>query len=281
MKKTFVKKAFLISSASIAFLLIGVVCTMIVSNLMSTPSNDRDWSPDQAILSKALFDNDMVTITNIRNFAYTSTTTYTPAYYDKIFNLTELSSVDYIVEPFSKFGMAHTFLSFGFKNGAYVSISIEIRKQKGERFSPFKGLFNQYEIMYVIADEHDVLPLRAIHRKDHVYLYPIKITDEALRSLFVGMLNRANTLTEKPEFYNTITNTCTTNILDHMNAITEKKASWDIRVYVPDFSDRFAYDLGLIDTTATPKELRTRHEVTDLIKQYVNHPDFSKKIRGF
>jgi len=58
-------------------------------------------------------------------------------------------------------GAAHTFVSFGFKSGDFLAISIEIRKEKGESFSAWRGLLKRYELMYVIADERDVIKLRA------------------------------------------------------------------------------------------------------------------------
>src|SRR3989338_5727732 len=144
-----------------ALLAIGCVSFLIFMSLFyllspEKPSNDHNFTLDQQVLSTAKIEGHTITIKDIRNFTYRTTTDYTPAYYDKTFDLKNLESVWYIVEPFKGYGFAHTFLSFGFKGGEYVSISVEIRKEKGEKFSPWKGLFNNYELMYVIADERDV-----------------------------------------------------------------------------------------------------------------------------
>lgn len=244
------------------------------------PSNDRDWSVDQAILPEASFDGNLVTIKNIRNFTYQSTTDYTPGYYDKTFDLEKLSSVDYIVEPFSTGGnLAHTFLSFGFEDGEYASISVEIRKEKGESFSPLKGLLRQYELMYVIADERDVVKLRSNHRKDKVYVYPIKASKEGMRDLFVDMLARAEKLRAEPEFYNTLTNTCTTNIVRHVRTVTDARIPLNLTILVPGQSDHFAYDLGLIDTDLSFAEARERFLINDRAEKYADDPEFSKRIR--
>ena len=264
----------------ILILLIGLIVSALLVNTIREPSTSRNWNEDQSVLPQIVFEDSSVTIRNIRNFNYTSTSTYTTAYYDKTIQLDDVKTVDFIVEPFSTFGMAHTFLSFGFSDGTYLSISVEIRKERGEIFSPLKGLFGTYELMYVIADEHDVLPLRAIHRKDPVYLYPIRVSEESARELFVSMLKRADSLSTHPEFYNTLTNTCTTNIVDHMNTLTEKRAPFDIRIYMPAFSDRFAFERGLIDTTASMETLRATHDITDLIHTFEQDPQFSQKIRG-
>jgi hypothetical protein len=224
------------------------VIVIIVVNLLTSPSNDRDWNEDQKILSYAEIDGNLVSIHNIRNFKYASTTDYTVNYYDKTFDLKKISRAWYLVEPFSGIpGSAHTFLTFEFENNQFVAISIEIRKQKNEAFHPIKGLFNQYELMYVIADENDVIKLRSNYRKDPVFLYPAKANKEKVKELFVDMIKRANHLKDNPEFYNSITNTCTTNIVHHINKITPKLLPLlNLQVILPANSDRLAYDLGLL-----------------------------------
>lgn len=245
------------------------------------PSNNRDWSPDQAVLPDAEIKENLVTIHNIRNFTYASTTSYTPAYYDETFDLDKIKSVDYVVEPFSEWaGSAHTFVTFGFENDKYISISIEIRKEKGESFSAFKGLFKQYELMYVIADEKDVIKLRSNFRKDQVYLYPIKTTKEKMRALFLDMVQKANYLKEHPEFYNTLTDTCTTKIAKHVNKISPKRIPFSFKILFPGYSDRLVYDLGLIDTSLPFDEIRSKYLINEKALKYADDPDFSFKIRG-
>lgn len=244
-----------------------------------TPSNDRNWSSDQVILPHAEFTGDQVTVFNIRNFTYDSTTDYTPAYYDRTFDLTELTSVDYIVEPFGSIGAAHTFVSFGFSNGDHLAISVEIRKKVGDEFSPLRGLLRSYEIMYVIADERDVVKLRTNHRQNDVYLYPVHTSQANMQKLFVDMLSRANTLKEQPEFYNTLTNNCTTNIARHINQISPDRIPWDIRLLLPENSDALAYELGLLDDSVPLEELRERHRINEKARQYTGTGDFPYLIR--
>ncbi len=250
-------------------------------HMTTSPSNDRTWTTDQAVLSYADIRDNMISIHNIRNFTYASTTSYTPNYYDKTFDINKLVKVWYVVEPFSGIpGSAHTFLSFEFENNEFVSISIEIRKEKGESFSPIKGLFNQYELMYVIADERDVIKLRSNYRKDKVYVYPINASVEKERALFLDMIHRANGLKEHPEFYNTLTNTCTTNIAEHINKITPHSVPLlSLRILFPANSDKLAYDLGLIDTDLSFADARARYYINDKAIKYADNPNFSVRIR--
>lgn len=263
------------------FTFLMAVLFFILLNLLVKPSNERDWNIDQAILPSAEIVGDSVKIYNIRNFYYASTTSYRPSYYDKTFDLNKLKRVWYVVEPFSGIpGSAHTFLSFEFEDSQFVAISVEIRKEKGEDYHPLKGLFNKYELMYVIADEQDVVKLRSNYRQDLVYLYPARANKEQIKSLFLSMLQRANYLRGNPEFYNTMTNTCTTNIVKHINEITHNKISFfDPRVYFPAYSDQLAYRLGLIDTNLSFTETRAKFLINERALKYADSPNFSEKIR--
>ncbi len=258
-----------------------VLLVLLITKFSTKASNDRNWNNDQEILSYAEINNNLVSVHNIRNFSYNSTTEYIKDYYDKTFDLNKLKKVWYIVEPFSGIpGSAHTFLSFEFENNEFISISVEIRKEIGESYSPIKGLLNKYELMYVIADERDVIKLRSNYRKDLVYVYPIKATVEKSRGLFLDMVGRANSLKENPEFYNTITNTCTTNIVKHVNKITPSRVPFlNIKILLPANSDQLAYKLGLIDTELSFEEARKRFYINDRAIKYATSSDFSVKIR--
>lgn len=245
------------------------------------PSLDRDWSRDEAVLARAEISGNTVAITNIRNIDYRTTSDYNIHYYDKTFNLDKIESVWYMVEPFSGYGAgaAHTLVSFGFEGGDYVAISAEIRKEKGESFSAIKGLLRQYELIYVIADERDVIKLRSNYRKDDVFLYPVRTSKEKMQKLFVSMLTRANKLATDPEFYNTLTNTCTTNIVAHVNEIAPGRIPFSYKVLMPGYSDELARQVGLIDNTLPIKELRAKYQINDRAVKYANDPLFSERMR--
>lgn len=255
----------------------------IVALLSIRPSLDRDWTEDQKVLARAHFlPDDQVLITNVRNIKYRTTSDYDVRYYDKTFDLNKLDSVWYMVEPFSGhgFGAAHTLLSFGFENEDFVAISVEIRKEKGESFGAIPGLLRQFELVYVIADENDVIKLRANYRKDKVFLYPVNTTKENMRKLFVSMLNRANELATQPEFYNTLTSTCTTNLVSHVNDLVPGRIPFSFKVLMPAYSDELAQEIGLIDSSIALQQLREKHMINALSEQYGDDPKYSLRIRG-
>ncbi len=265
-----------------AFIFIGIISvTFGVVTLITKPSNTREWNDDQVTLPFTEINDNLVTIHNVRDFIYASTTSYIPNYYNKTFDINTLTKVWYIVEPFPGIpGSAHTFLSFEFSNNQFLAISIEIRKEKGESFNPVKGIFNQYEITYVIADEQDVIKLRTNYRKDLVYVYPAKGTPEGFKKLLLSMLKRANNLKEEPEFYNTITNNCTTNIVQHINEVSPKSIPFfTLQAIFPEYSARLAYTLGLLDTNLSFEETEKRYLINEKALKYSESPDFSAKIR--
>jgi len=244
------------------------------------PSNNRGWSPDQKVLSYGTFEGDLVTIYNIRNFTYRTPSDYDIRYYNKTFNLSQMKSVDYIVEPFSLYqGIAHTFYSFGFENGDYVSISVEIRKEKGEKFSATKGLVRWYELMYVIGDDRDLIKLRSNYRNDTVYLYPLKIPKEIIGAMFKDMVLKANDLTQTPQFYNTITQSCSVVSFRHLNQVSALKVPLSIKLVLPGYSDRYIYDFGLIDSNLSFEDTQRAHRIDEKARRYADDPEFSKRIR--
>jgi hypothetical protein len=265
--------------AILGLLLMALAAWVILLLIVRTPSNDRLWAADQEILPFAEFDGDVIQVKNIRNFEYLSRDEYVQNYYDKTVLISDIESVDYIVEPLASVAVAHTLLSFGLKDGSRIAISIEIRKEAGEEFSPLKGIFEEYEIMYVVVDERDALTLRAVHRDNPVYIYPTVASKDAVQQLFVNMLERATALRDTPEFYNTLTNTCATRIADHINEIVPSRVGWDYRILLPKDSDLLAYELGFIDNSIPLEELRETYLANERIKANVDDPNFSVVIR--
>jgi hypothetical protein len=244
------------------------------------PSNHRDWSPDQAVLAYAEFNGERVTVHNIRHITYRTLEDYTAAYYDKTFDLGKLTSVDFIVVPFNDMpAVGHTMLSFGFEDRNYLGISVEIRKEKGEKYAPLKGIFRQFELMYVVADERDLLLRRVLLDLSDVYLYRARATPAQARALFVDVMRRVNKLADEPEFYNTLTNNCTTNIRSHINHLAPDRVPYDYRVLLPGNSDKLAYDLGLIASDASFEQTRARARINYLAYLSRDDPEFSRKIR--
>jgi Domain of unknown function (DUF4105) len=245
------------------------------------PSNDREWAREQGRLAVASFEGNHVTIRNVRNFDWPVEGDPTERWTDRTYDLDEIETVWYVLTPFATDwrGPAHAFLSFGFADSQYVSISVEARREVGETYSIRGGLLKRFEITYIIGDERDLIGLRALRQHDDVYVYPIRATREAVRQLFEDMLRSANRLVERPEFYGSLRNNCTTRILRHVNALVEKPIRWQWRVLLPGYSDELAYERGLIDTELPLDSARVRYLVNDRVRAYIDSPDFAARIR--
>jgi len=244
------------------------------------PSNHRDWDPNLAVLSDATIEGDQVTVRNVRNTSYITETDYLIAHEDRSFKLSDLQTVDFILVPFANApALAHTMLSFGLKNGQYICVSAEVRTERNEVYSPVAGAMRQFELMYVVATERDLLRLRVEHRKADVYIYPARATQLQVQTLFVDVMRRVNQLAGTPEFYDTLTNNCTTAIVRHINAMAPGRIPADIRVLLPGYSAKMAYDLGLLDTQLSFAETTLRVHANQRVLDHRDARDFSVKIR--
>ena len=243
------------------------------------PSNDRAWQRDVAMLPSAEIDGDVVTLRNIRSFTYNSETDYAPHWYDKTVDMQQLETLDLISAYWMGDAIAHTILSFGFA-GEQIAISIEIRKEQGEAFSSLAGFFRRYELFYVVGDERDLIGLRTTYRDppDDVYLYRVTTPRENIRRLFLQYAVKINELRERPEFYNTLTTNCTTNIMTHVRAFQEQvPMSWKVLLsgYFPDL----AYERGRLDQSLPFDALRRQSLVNERARAADGATDFSRRIR--
>jgi Domain of unknown function (DUF4105) len=248
------------------------------------PSNFRDWEPEQALLPTAEFKGNQVTIRNVRNCQYFANDLYLVDYYDKTFDMNAVRSVDFIEAPFAEMpAFAHTFISFEIAGqdgkSDYLAVSVEVRKEKNEKYNTLKGSARQYELMYVVADERDVIQQRTNFRGEDVYLYHTVATSESARLLLADVLARANQLSTKPEFYNTLTNNCTSNIVRHINRIKPNRIVADPRMMLPGYADELAYDEGLLVRHGTFLQTKQAAYINPLAQRYAGREDFSQMIR--
>ncbi len=242
------------------------------------PSNNRDWLPDVAVLPFADINGHEVIIHNIRNCDYRTETDFDVHHYNRTFDLDALRTVDLFLVTWGSPHIAHTMVSFGFTNGDYICFSIETRKEKGEGYSAVKGLFRQFELTYIIADERDLVRLRTNYRQgEEACLYRIQMTPEQGRTLFLDYLRRANELHERAEWYNALTDNCTIAIRTQ-RAATDR-APWDWRMLLNGHLDELLYERGTITTNLPFAELKKLSNINARAKAADQAADFPQKIR--
>jgi hypothetical protein len=244
------------------------------------PSHDRNWRPEVAAMPRAVVHGDRVRITGVRNFDYRSRNDFTVRYEEREVELSHLTALDFYVSYFMEGPVGHTFVSFIFDNAAPVSISIETRPEEGEGFAPVASMFKQFELIYVVGEERDLVGVRANHRNEPIYLYRLNTSAEDARQLFLVYLQRINELADKPEFYHLLTNSCTINIVRYANA-AGRKGRIDIRHILNGLADSYLYRSGRMAAALPFQELRRRSHINEAVRAAdgLPEPDFSDRIR--
>ena len=243
------------------------------------PTNDRLWSTDVAVLPHATIDGDKVHLFNVRNFDYRSRHDFTVRYEDRVVSLSHLTGVDFFVSYWMPGPVGHTFVSFIFDNAPPVNISIETRPEKGQGFDPIASLFKQFELIYVVGDERDLVRVRTNFRHEQVYMYHLYITPEKARRLFLVYLERINELYKHPEFYHLLSNSCTINIVRYANA-SGREGRVDFRHYLNGLIDGYLYHAGWLNNDLPFTELRQRSNIDQEAQAADKSPNFSEKIRA-
>lgn len=242
------------------------------------PSHYRDWKPDVAVMPRAIIDGDTVRFKGFRNFDYRTRHDFTVRYEEREVSLSHLVGVDFYISYWMKGPIGHTFVSFIFDNAPPVSISIETRPEVGESFAPIASLFKQFELIYVVGDERDLVRVRTNYRGEKVYLYHLNITPENARRLFLVYLKRINELADKPEFYNLLSNSCTINIIRYANA-AGRVGRIDYRHFFNGLIDGYLYANGWLNTSLPFDELRRRSQINAAARAADQSVDFSQLIR--
>jgi len=261
-----------------ASLYLGAVVLVLAWWAAVRPSNDRDWIPDVACQTQGTVDGDLVTLENVRNFHWRSADDFDVRWETRAYDLRRLQSTDLILSYWMHPGIAHALVSFGFGEDRYVVFSVEIRRKKGDAFSTLGGFFRQYELSVVAADERDILLVRTNMRGEDSYIYRVPMAPEAMRSLFLAYVRRANRLVDKPRFYNTITANCTTIIFKMMNRIVPG-LPLDYRLVACGYLPEYLYDLGALRGADSVAEYRSRGRYTDRALAEGDTAGFSAAIR--
>lgn len=266
--------------AALALLLFAVAFGAILLWWNSiAPSNDRSWTDDVSRIATGTVAGNRVTLHNVRNFDWRSNTDYTERWETRVYDLDQLTSVDMIMSYWNGPAIAHMLISFGFDDGQHVAFSVEIRRDKNESYSELGGFFKQFELSIIAADERDVIGVRTNVRDEDDYLYRIRMPLTAMRSLFIGYVNQANSLVKTPRFYNTITVNCTT-LVYHMMTRIVGYLPLNYRLLLTGYLPAYVYQVGGLDQRYPLQELRSLGRITERAKQSGRSESFSADIRN-
>ena len=243
------------------------------------PRTDRAWLPEQARQARAEFDGSLVRLRDLRRFRWRSAEAGEPGWFDAEFDVRELEAVDFLIARISSFeGVAHTMVSFRFAGDRFLVLSVEARKELGESYGVLRGALKQFELIYVLGDERDLVELRAVHAAEPLTLYPVRAPRERLADFFVDVCRRATQLADEPEFYDTLRRNCTTSLLRHWERVADEHVGLDLRAVLPGYSAELAAELGLFgdEDLAT---LTAKGAITARARDAAGRDDFSLAIR--
>jgi len=242
-------------------------------------SNDREWQRDVAVTPRATVVGDRVTLHGVRNFDYRTETDFVERWEDRTYDLGRIDAVDLVASYWAGRAIAHVFVSFGF-GGDHVAMSVETRKERHEQYSTIAGLFKQYELVYVVADERDVIRLRTSIRQpnEDVHVYRLRGRPDEMRRVFLSYVHALNELHARPRFYNTVTTNCTTAVLFNAR-VSASAAPWSWKILFSGYAPQYVYEMGRLDTTRPFEELERLARVNLRAHDADRDPRFSERIR--
>ena len=235
--------------------------------------------PPELTMPFAEINGDAVILHNMRNCAYRTPLDFDVLYETRTYRLDNLRSLDVMVNYWGMDAIAHTFLSFGFSDGRYLAVSVEIRPEVGKAYDMLQGFFKQYQLIYIWGDERDLVRLRTNYKKEDVYLYRTTLSPDNVRKMFVSMLQTTNAIHEKPQFYNTATHSCTNTLGNHLIEAKIAKIPFWKRKFLTGDVDQRLYKAGALDRSLPFPELRRRANIDARAQSADRDPDFSRKIR--
>ncbi len=245
-----------------------------------TPSTDRDYVPEQSRLPAVSVEGDEVDVRDVRSFVWHDSASFDARWVDRRYDASAIRKVWLGLSPFAAWrGPAHVFLSFQLGDSQFVAVSVEARREKGEDYSPLAAAFRQYELMIVFAEEPDLIGLRTHVWKDPVELYPVRATPQQARALFLDLARRAESLRTHPEYYNTLTDNCATNLAAAVNDVHPGRVGATVALLLPGYADRWAEKTGLLDVTGPVDSLRSAYRINQRAEAAWGRPDFSEAIR--
>jgi hypothetical protein len=242
------------------------------------PSNDRDWRPEVARLATAEKRGERVTVRNVRNFRYRSVDDFDERWEERTYDLGRIEGLDVFFIYWGAPLIAHTILSWSFADGQRLAISVEVRKRRGQKYSAWKAFFRQYELIYIAADERDVIKLRTNYRREQVWLYRVRTSKAGARALLLNFFDAMNAIARQPLWYNALVANCTTVIRQRVvHAGGRLPLAW--QYYANAYLPELLYRRGMIDTSRPFEELKAMSHVNERAQQTAEGDDFSRRIR--
>jgi hypothetical protein len=249
------------------------------------PSNDRDWEVGFERLPKVEINGNTIKISEIKDSVFLENNQSEIRYLERSFDLNKLERTWFVVEPFvvkpfTNFeGVAHTYFVFDFTDQDPIVVSVEARREKGEKYDSWWGALNQYELIYTWGTEQNQTVRRVILENNKLFMYPLNISRENGQKLFLQMAKTTDDLETTPRFYNTFLSNCTNELAKNANAAVPNTIPENRALYFPGYSDEELYKLNLLPQNLPLEELSQKVNITEDTKTLAKDKNFSKKLR--
>lgn len=260
-------------------LIAGVSGLVLAWWLTLRPTHDRAWQEDVLRMPWAEVSGDLVTVRDVRNFDYLPGGGMVARWETRTVDLSKLRAMDLAINYWGSPWMAHPIASFQFEGAPALAFSVETRKVAGQVYSAIGGLYRQYALIAIAADERDVLRLRANYREgETVYLYRTQLGREAARKRFLEYVEMMNSLKATPQWYHAVRNNCTAAVRAQRPG--RELGAWDWRILVNGLLDEMLYRKGaLVSDGMAFEELKAAALINAVAKEADADPEFSKRIR--
>ena len=247
------------------------------------PSLDLEWAADCEHLTTATVDGTSITFNMVRDFTWRTTRDRDEHWVEEVkVDANDLKDVWFVVDHFHSLkGLAHTYLTFEFGCGTCLSFSFETRREKGERYHPWDGLWRAYELYLLVGFERDVTGLRTHGRKNKDYMFRAITPPGKDRELLFGMINKLNSLAQHPEWYHSLLTTCNTSIVRIVNQVTPGRIPFLWRNFLPGYTPKAAFRLKLIEDWGGLEQTLEKARIDERAQAWDGKEDYSAMLRSF
>ena len=277
---------------SIVLMVVGAAVAVLVLRLIYVwntrirplqPSLDLEWAADCAHLTTATVEGSTITFRNVRDFTWRTTRDRDENWADEVtVDAEELKQVWFIVDHFHSIkGLAHTYLTFEFGCGTCLSFSFESRREKGERYHPWDGMWRAYELYLLVGFERDVTGLRTHGRRNKDYMFRAVTLPGKDKELLFGMIEKLNDLAVNPEWYHSLFTTCNTSIVQIVNQVAPGRIPFLWRNFLPGYTPKAAFKLKLIEDWGGLEATLEKARIDEKAQSWDGVEDYSAMLRSF
>jgi len=277
---------------SIVLMVVGAAVAVLVLRLVYVwntrirplqPSLDLEWAADCEHLTTATVEGSTITFRNVRDFTWRTTRDRDENWADEVtVDAEELKQVWFNVDHFHSIkGLAHTYLTFEFGCGTCLSFSFESRREKGERYHPWDGMWRAYELYLLVGFERDVTGLRTHGRRNKDYMFRAVTLPGKDKELLFGMIEKLNDLAVNPEWYHSLFTTCNTSIVQIVNQVAPGRIPFLWRNFLPGYTPKAAFKLKLIEDWGGLEATLEKARIDEKAQSWDGVEDYSAMLRSF